>query len=225
MGWCLTRQLSTSGPRARGFFTPLQLLANPTKTLPLKSFTTTAECLEPAVYLPDSTRPLSATGSQKPVEKRRMPSPDQHTDSPGSSVHRRPASCLSCKSRKLRCNRESPCSNCTSRNLPCQQPARRTRLSRPPGANSQPDAASPEILERLRRLEHLLAERQNENPTQRKPGSVLQVTEAGRLQAPQFPIAIMPQIQDLEIDAVRLEKACKVQNSLVSLSFRCVSHG
>lgn len=181
----------------------------------------TAKCLEPAYIFPGTQRAHSIIRAQKPVEKRRMPSPDGHLASPSSSAHRRPASCLSCKSRKLRCNRESPCSNCVSRNICCQQPAPRTRLARAPGANSQPDAASPEILERLRRLENLLAEGQNANPTPGTGGSALQVPETDNLESLQRPIAIMPQIQNLEIDAVRLEKVCKVRDSLVSRFLLC----
>ncbi|CAH0028757.1 unnamed protein product [Clonostachys rhizophaga] len=143
-----------------------------------------------------------------------MPSHDRHPNR--SSTHRRPASCLSCKSRKLRCSRESPCSNCVSRNVSCQQPAPKSRPARVTATNRQLDVTSPDILERLLRLENILAERPNIGTTLRSPGSGSVAPEADNAQSPRHSLGIMPKIQDLEADAVSLEKLCKVQSSLGS---------
>jgi hypothetical protein len=67
-------------------------------------------------------------------------------DNYGSSRHR-PISCKFCRSRKLRCSRESPCSNCISRGLQCDLP-------KPSAAGG---VSETELLERLKRLETLLA--------------------------------------------------------------------
>lgn len=146
-----------------------------------------------------------------------MPSHDRHPRR--SSAHRRPASCLSCKSRKLRCNRESPCSNCVSRNVSCQQPAPIPRPARVPAANRQLNVTGPEILGRLLRLENLMAERPDIGPALRSPSLGSIVPDADNVQSPRRSLGFMPKIQDLETDAIRLEKLCKVQSSLVSLSF------
>jgi hypothetical protein len=62
------------------------------------------------------------------------------------STRQRPVSCKFCRTRKLRCSRESPCSNCISRGLRCDLP----KLS------YTETASEPELLERLKRLEALL---------------------------------------------------------------------
>ncbi|VUC27757.1 unnamed protein product [Clonostachys rosea] len=112
--------------------------------------------------------------------------------------------------------RESPCSNCVSRNVSCQQPPPQSRLARVPAANRQNNVAGPDILERLLRLENLLAERPNIGPTLQSPGSGSVIPEADNAGSPRHSLGIMPKIQDLETDAVHLEKLCKVQSSLGS---------
>lgn len=65
-----------------------------------------------------------------------------------------PASCQSCRAKKLRCNRTQPCSNCTARGISC------TFLVPP---HKHKDAAAPgqsnaELLRRIERLEGLISQ-------------------------------------------------------------------
>ncbi|KAI1307510.1 hypothetical protein F5Y03DRAFT_352523 [Xylaria venustula] len=78
-------------------------------------------------------------------------------------------SCVVCRTRKVRCNKESPCSNCRRAGIPCVIPS----ADRPPrwarrmerfahnaaaGETSAPAAAPPtaQVMERLRNLENLV---------------------------------------------------------------------
>jgi hypothetical protein len=67
--------------------------------------------------------------------------------------------CLSCRQRKLKCDRRQPCANCVSRSVECEEqlllPAnRRHGLKRPLVSTSgSDDSAIPAILERLDRIE------------------------------------------------------------------------
>jgi hypothetical protein len=65
----------------------------------------------------------------------------------------RPVSCRFCRSRKLRCNRDSPCSNCISRGVTCEL---ENAVRLPPVT---PSSYESEILERIKKLE-LLVENQ-----------------------------------------------------------------
>jgi hypothetical protein len=65
----------------------------------------------------------------------------------------RPVSCRFCRTRKLRCSRGSPCSNCVSRGITCE-------LEQPinTGRNTDDDGDKAELLERIRKLEALVAQ-------------------------------------------------------------------
>lgn len=69
-----------------------------------------------------------------------------HTES-RSALRLNPRSCVTCRRRKVRCNKENPCANCVRAGIECvfPGPGRAPRKSRKP-----PDA---ELLARLRRLE------------------------------------------------------------------------
>jgi hypothetical protein len=71
---------------------------------------------------------------------------DQRTGVP----RQRPVSCRFCRSRKLRCNRESPCSNCVSRGVTCEL----ENAVRPPSEAAS--TSESELLERIRKLERLV---------------------------------------------------------------------
>ncbi|TVY73203.1 putative transcription factor lepB [Lachnellula suecica] len=73
-------------------------------------------------------------------------------------TRQQPISCRSCRSRKLRCNREFPCSNCVSRGFTCEL----DNAVRPsPGHTSSLEL---ELLERIRKLEQLAeSHKVNEN--------------------------------------------------------------
>ncbi|EED13802.1 conserved hypothetical protein [Talaromyces stipitatus ATCC 10500] len=65
----------------------------------------------------------------------------------------RPVSCRFCRSRKLLCSREAPCSNCVSRGIVCELPVKNTAI--------RSGSGDFELLERIRRLEELVANNGN----------------------------------------------------------------
>ncbi|KIW08003.1 uncharacterized protein PV09_00949 [Verruconis gallopava] len=78
-----------------------------------------------------------------------------------SSSRQRPVSCTLCRKRKLRCSRDAPCSNCVSRAVPCDLE------EKPKPYNAE--SSQSEIIERLGRLEQLLAGRQSEQASAYNP--------------------------------------------------------
>lgn len=67
-----------------------------------------------------------------------------------------PVSCLLCRSKKLRCDRQQPCSNCSTRGNTCEfitQAGRQPQERKTPA----PAAGSDEVLARLKRLEDEVA--------------------------------------------------------------------
>ena len=71
----------------------------------------------------------------------------------------RPVSCRFCRSRKLRCSRQTPCSNCISRGVRCE-----LENSAPPSSDHLSTSES-ELAERIRKLEELV-ERQKTQPNE-----------------------------------------------------------
>jgi len=78
-------------------------------------------------------------------------------------------SCVVCRTRKVRCDRQSPCSNCLRANIACVFPStdrpprwarRLNRVSNNAASNAQPtqlpDPAATQVMERLRNLESLV---------------------------------------------------------------------
>lgn len=73
---------------------------------------------------------------------------------------RKPASCLHCRTKKLRCNRVSPCSACSSRGVECEWEAGSQPLM---VARDETDAAELKAqIDRLQQLVDSLADRQME---------------------------------------------------------------
>lgn len=99
---------------------------------------------------------LSATPSPSPGTRPAQP--------PGP----KPQSCVTCRSRKVKCDKSSPCSNCRRANIPCVFPSRdkpprwARRLERIANdAKGTQDAADPgvtQVMDRLRSLEGLVKE-------------------------------------------------------------------
>jgi hypothetical protein len=95
-----------------------------------------------------STSPISS-----PSAANKPSSPQQHSPAPARSASTssasalNPRSCVTCRRRKVRCNKENPCANCVRAGIECifPGPGRAPRKSRKP--------ADKELLERLRRLE------------------------------------------------------------------------
>lgn len=101
-------------------------------------------------------------------------------------------SCVTCRRRKVRCNKRTPCSNCTKAGVECifPPPGRAPRKSKRP-----PDA---ELLSRLRRLEGVIEHLSGKNgesgggstssisPTQPTPATIPSIS-SGTASAPSVP--------------------------------------
>ena len=107
----------------------------------------------------DTSQPpqgVAQSTADPPKQDSATPAPVQATSAPRLN----PRSCVTCRRRKVRCNKESPCANCVRAGIECvfPGPGRAPRKSRKP-----PDA---ELLARLRRLEgvvHSLGAQVDEN--------------------------------------------------------------
>ncbi|KJZ76121.1 hypothetical protein HIM_04577 [Hirsutella minnesotensis 3608] len=94
--------------------------------------------------------------------------PDAHTGpilTPGASgaPALNPRSCVTCRRRKVRCDKQMPCSNCRRALIPCVFPApgRAPRQQRPRDPNAPPKTSSQrevELIKRLRKLEGIVEE-------------------------------------------------------------------
>lgn len=99
--------------------------------------------------------------------------PQTHPAYPGASVYTptdlpsdrlNPRSCVTCRRRKVRCDKHMPCSNCRRAQIPCIFPApgRAPRRPRPKDPNAPPKQASSEreieLMKRLRKLEGIVEE-------------------------------------------------------------------
>lgn len=75
-----------------------------------------------------------------------------------------PRSCVTCRRRKVRCDKQMPCSNCRRALIPCVFPApgRAPRQPRPKDPNAPPKASTSqrevELTKRLRKLEGIVEE-------------------------------------------------------------------
>lgn len=101
------------------------------------------------------------------------PRPQTHPAYPGASVYTptdipserlNPRSCVTCRRRKVRCDKHMPCSNCRRAQIPCIFPApgRAPRRPRPKDPNAPPKQPSSEreieLMKRLRKLEGIVEE-------------------------------------------------------------------
>lgn len=77
----------------------------------------------------------------------------------------RPISCKFCRTRKLRCSRDSPCSNCLSRGIACE-------LEQVvPSTSTIDDRSRSELLERIRKLEAVVEQHARSTPAPSYPPS------------------------------------------------------
>src|SRR5882757_5176421 len=96
----------------------------------------------------DTSQSLDDAAQSSPEAIKEDPSAADAAPPPTSSAPRlNPRSCVTCRRRKVRCNKENPCANCVRAGIECvfPGPGRAPRKSKKP-----PDA---ELLARLRRLE------------------------------------------------------------------------
>lgn len=93
--------------------------------------------------------------------------PEAYTEpimSPGTDTPAlNPRSCVTCRRRKVRCDKQMPCSNCRRALIPCVFPApgRAPRQQKPRDPNAPPKSSSQreaELVKRLRKLEGIVEE-------------------------------------------------------------------
>jgi len=131
----------------------------------------------------------------------------------------RPVSCHFCRTRKLRCNRESPCSNCTARDITCHlyalesQHGAFNKLGITEGRNlpRSHDEPSRPILERLERLEQALLN--NTSTTS---------TSAQSVNAPAFRMPVNPTPVEIGIRADGLRNEPQPATDAEILERECV---
>ncbi|KAF5234023.1 hypothetical protein FAUST_7802 [Fusarium austroamericanum] len=148
----------------------------------------------------------------------------------GRQPRQRPVSCHFCRVRKLRCSRDFPCSNCTSRGVQCQSqdPPRLTGtgtatttapVSRPVAKRGDPPPTDreAEILNRLEKLEALLALRTNQTGSNPPATSIASSSACSSDDVPRTrtqtrssePSHALPaNVQNLTADALWLERTC-----------------
>lgn len=93
-----------------------------------------------------SLAPGSASGAEKHARATGEVSPPRAS---------KPRSCVTCRSRKVRCDKKSPCSNCRRANIACVLP----NIDRPPRwarRFQQGQGPSGDVTNRLRSLENLV---------------------------------------------------------------------
>lgn len=122
---------------------------------------------------PAAAQPDNAAGRHRPPHHPgnttvyQTVGPDAHSGpilAPGSAQPAlNPRSCVTCRRRKVRCDKQMPCSNCRRALVPCVFPApgRAPRQQRPKDPNAPPKNSSQrevELIKRLRKLEGIVEE-------------------------------------------------------------------
>ena len=123
----------------------------------------------------------------------------------------RPVSCRFCRSRKLRCSRESPCSSCVSRGIQCV-------LDYPvENASSSPTASKLELLERIRKLEELVETNKSQHDQGLKQHSMSSDIHLHQTDTP----TPSPQTEHLDDDVAWLESIYNGQDLSVNSISAC----
>lgn len=111
-----------------------------------------------SAMFPDSFAPASvlAAGSALEAEKHARVAGEGEGQGEASSTSPRapkPRSCVTCRTRKVRCDKKSPCSNCRRANISCVLP---TADRQPRWARRLQQGPSGDVMNRLRSLEALV---------------------------------------------------------------------
>ncbi|KAJ9136651.1 All development altered-3 [Pleurostoma richardsiae] len=114
---------------------------------------------------PDAAPSTTASDAPPPNPYPHIPGASVYTPgSTPSSTALNPRSCVTCRRRKVRCDKRMPCSNCRRAQIPCVFPApgRAPRRPRPRDPNAPPKHNSSEreieLMKRLRKLEGIVEE-------------------------------------------------------------------
>ena len=129
-------------------------------------------------------------------------------------TRQQPISCRSCRSRKLRCDREFPCSNCASRGVACEL----ENAVRPPSAPGR--SLEAELLERVRKLERLAESQKahrNEIVTPLHPSQAAPSGSSGSSVSSVSREAPSPEIESLNSDIAYLESIYSDSEQLESI--------
>jgi Fungal Zn(2)-Cys(6) binuclear cluster domain len=89
-------------------------------------------------------------------------SPHQGSEAAQTVGRRKPLSCTSCRQRKIKCDKADPCDPCQKSGMRCIFPNRRVRAPR--GSRHALEARDEELLQRIRRLEGMLAKKVDRGP-------------------------------------------------------------
>lgn len=130
-------------------------------------------------------------------------------DQQKSQPRQRPVSCSFCRTRKLRCSRETPCSNCVSRGVRCD-------LEKPT-IHPSSTTSDLDVLGRLQRVERLLAARDSEQQARTQIPNGQKSSSQPALSSASSP---SPQVRCLNNDVALLESIYTDQNDSVSKSFQ-----
>lgn len=152
----------------QSFATPLATSDPSNPTSPVESF---ADGITPVTGSPSQNHNGQQQLSHHPNPT--SPRPQTHPAYPGASVYTptdipserlNPRSCVTCRRRKVRCDKHMPCSNCRRAQIPCIFPApgrapRRPRVKDPNAPPKQPSSEREiELMKRLRKLEGIVEE-------------------------------------------------------------------
>ncbi|KAF4440265.1 hypothetical protein F53441_12355 [Fusarium austroafricanum] len=115
----------------------------------------------------DASSHAQSTSFQGNVTVYQTTGPDAHTSpihQPGSNTPAlNPRSCVTCRRRKVRCDKQMPCSNCRRAQIPCVFPApgrapRQPRRKDPNAPTKNSSQREIELMKRLRKLEGIVEE-------------------------------------------------------------------
>ncbi|KAM0543181.1 hypothetical protein ACHAPJ_012436 [Fusarium lateritium] len=115
----------------------------------------------------DASAHTQPTVSQGNVTVYQTTGPEAHTSpiqQPGSNTPAlNPRSCVTCRRRKVRCDKQMPCSNCRRAQIPCVFPApgrapRQPRRKDPNAPTKNSSQREIELMKRLRKLEGIVEE-------------------------------------------------------------------
>ncbi|KAL6412892.1 hypothetical protein AUP68_02384 [Ilyonectria robusta] len=117
-----------------------------------------ASAQSPAASASPSAQLKCTTGSPGILFDSEIGNNANQTNKPSSL---RPRSCLPCRPRKVRCNKEQPCSTCSRSFISCVYPIGRAPFRKPPSSPSTHSGnlrpSEKELIERMRKLEDIVA--------------------------------------------------------------------
>lgn len=113
--------------------------------------------------LPSTGEASSSWLSEKSARSPENSANNNNSSATASKSKPKLRSCVICRTRKVRCDKQSPCSNCRRGNVECvfpstDRPPRWARRLDRAAASQVPDPASAQVMERLRNLESLVKE-------------------------------------------------------------------